>query len=66
MRVALARIVALIVIFGLKIVKRLQLDDAWHDSKLGGTLKGVINKTGNYPIEDRMIDMKYILNLDKM
>jgi len=36
-----------------------KLGDAWHDSKLGGTLKGVINKTGNYPIEDRMIDMKY-------
>jgi autotransporter strand-loop-strand O-heptosyltransferase len=36
-----------------------KLGDTWHDSKLGGTLKGVINKTGNYPIEDRMIDMKY-------
>ncbi len=36
-----------------------KLGDVWHDSKLGGTLKGVINKTGNYPIEDRMIDMKY-------
>jgi autotransporter strand-loop-strand O-heptosyltransferase len=36
-----------------------KLGDAWHDSKLGGTLTGVVNKTGNYPIEDRMIDMKY-------
>jgi autotransporter strand-loop-strand O-heptosyltransferase len=36
-----------------------KLGDVWHDSKLGGTLKGVINKTGNYPIENRMIDMKY-------
>lgn len=36
-----------------------KLGDDWHDSKLGGTLTGVINKTGNYPIEDRMIDMKY-------
>jgi autotransporter strand-loop-strand O-heptosyltransferase len=36
-----------------------RLGDAWHDSKLGGTLHGVIDKTGNYPIEDRMIDLKY-------
>jgi autotransporter strand-loop-strand O-heptosyltransferase len=36
-----------------------KLGDVWHDSKLGGTLTVVINKTGNYPIEDRMIDMKY-------
>ena len=28
------------------------LGDEWHDSKLGGTLKGVIDKTGNYPIEE--------------
>lgn len=35
------------------------LGDEWHDSKLGGTLTGVINKTGNYPIEDRMVDIKY-------
>jgi len=33
--------------------------DDWHDSKLGGTLTGVINKTGNYPIEDRMVDIKH-------
>jgi len=36
-----------------------RLGDEWHDSKLGGTLTGVINKTGNYPIEDRMVDIKY-------
>jgi len=36
-----------------------KLGDTWHDSKLGGTLKGVINKTGNYPIEDRMVDIKH-------
>ena len=36
-----------------------RLGDDWHDSKLGGTLTGVINKTGNYPIEDRMVDMKH-------
>ena len=35
------------------------LGDEWHDSKLGGTLTGVINKTGNYPIEDRMVDIKH-------
>jgi len=35
------------------------LGDEWHDSKLGGTLTGVINKTGNYPIEDRMLDIKH-------
>lgn len=36
-----------------------KLGDKWHDSKLGGTLKNVIDKTGNYPIEDRMVDLKY-------
>ena len=46
---------------GYKVVMITQekLGDTWHDSKLGGKLKGVINKTGNYPIEDRMIDIKY-------
>ena len=36
-----------------------RLGDEWHDSKLGGILKGVINKTGDYPITDRMVDIKY-------
>jgi autotransporter strand-loop-strand O-heptosyltransferase len=36
-----------------------KLGDEWHDSKLGGTLKNVIDKTGNYPLEDRMVDLKY-------
>ena len=36
-----------------------KLGDKWHDSKIGGTLKYVIDKTGNYPIEDRMVDLKY-------
>lgn len=36
-----------------------RLGDDWHDSKLGGTLKGVINKTGDYPITDRMVDIKH-------
>ncbi len=35
-----------------------RLGDNWHDSKLGGTLKGVIDKTGDYPLEDRMSDIK--------
>ena len=46
---------------GYKVVMITQekLGDNWHDSKLGGKLKGVINKTGNYPIEDRMVDIKH-------
>jgi autotransporter strand-loop-strand O-heptosyltransferase len=32
--------------------------DSWHDSKLGGTLTGVIDKTGDLPIEDRLADIK--------
>ena len=36
-----------------------KLGDEWHDSKLGGTLKNVIDKTGNYPLEDRMVDLKH-------
>ena len=36
-----------------------RLGDEWHDSKLGGTLTGVIDKTGDYPIGDRMVDLKY-------
>ena len=31
--------------------------DDWHDSKLGGTLKGVINKTGNFPLDERANDI---------
>jgi len=35
------------------------LGDEWHDSKLGGTLTGVINKTGfDISIEDRMVDIR--------
>tara|TARA_R110001606_G_scaffold218574_1_gene366343 strand:- start:191 stop:1327 length:1137 start_codon:yes stop_codon:yes gene_type:complete len=33
------------------------LNDEWHDSKLGGTLTGVINKTGNYPLSERANDI---------
>jgi autotransporter strand-loop-strand O-heptosyltransferase len=36
-----------------------KLGDEWHDSKLGGTLTNVINKTGNLPLEDRINDIKY-------
>jgi autotransporter strand-loop-strand O-heptosyltransferase len=35
------------------------LNDDWHDSKLGGTLTGVIDKTGfHIGLEDRMIDIR--------
>ncbi len=33
------------------------LGDDWHDSKLGGTLKRVIDKTGDYTLEDRANDI---------
>ena len=33
------------------------LGDEWHDSKLGGTLTGVIDKTGDHLLEDRATDM---------
>lgn len=46
---------------GYKVVMITQerLGDKWHDSKLGGTLKNVVDKTGNYTIEDRMTDIKH-------
>ena len=34
-----------------------KLGDAWHDSKLGGHLGGVIDKSGDLPIEDRFADL---------
>jgi autotransporter strand-loop-strand O-heptosyltransferase len=34
-----------------------KLGDNWHDSKLGGTLQGVIDKTGDYPFQDRFTDI---------
>ena len=37
-----------------------KLGDTWHDSKLGGTLTGVIDKTGDeYPFSDRFVDLKH-------
>jgi len=44
---------------GYKVVMITQelLGDEWHDSKLGGTLTGVIDKTGDYPLEDRATDL---------
>jgi autotransporter strand-loop-strand O-heptosyltransferase len=30
------------------------LGDQWHDSKLGGKLQGVIDRTGDFPIENRI------------
>ena len=34
------------------------LEDEWHDSKLGGTLINVVDKTGNLPLVERMIDIR--------
>jgi len=44
---------------GYKVVMITQepLGDEWHDSKLGGTLKNVINKTGDAPLSERANDM---------
>ena len=44
---------------GYKVVMITQepLGDKWHDSKLGGTLTGVIDKTGNYPLSERANDL---------
>lgn len=46
---------------GYKVVMLTQepLGDEWHDSKLGGKLTGVIDKTGNLPLQDRMNDIKH-------
>ncbi len=33
------------------------LNDEWHDSKLGGTLKNVIDKTGDYSLSERANDL---------
>lgn len=46
---------------GYKVVMITQepLGDKWHDSKLGGTLKNVIDKTGDFPLENRMVDIKH-------
>ncbi len=33
------------------------LGDAWHDSKLGGKLNNVINKSGDLPLSDRFADL---------
>ena len=34
------------------------LNDDWHNSKLGGRLKKVTNKSGNYDIKDRISDLR--------
>ncbi len=33
------------------------MDGGWHDSKLGGTLQNVINKSGDLPLSDRFADL---------
>ena len=40
-----------------------KLGDNWHDSKLGGTLHGVIDKTGDAPFQERFTD---ILNAEAL
>jgi len=44
---------------GYKVVMITQepLNDKWHDSKLGKTLTGVINKTGDHPLSERANDL---------
>ena len=44
---------------GYKVVMITQelLGNEWHDSKLGGTLKGVIDKTGDAPLSERANDI---------
>lgn len=44
---------------GYKVVMITQepLNNKWHDSKLGGTLKNVIDKTGDYPLSERANDI---------
>ena len=33
--------------------------DAWHDSKNGGKMRNVIDKSGDKPLKDRIADLKY-------
>jgi autotransporter strand-loop-strand O-heptosyltransferase len=35
------------------------MDGAWHDSKLGGTLEGVVNKSGDISLLDRISDLHF-------
>jgi len=35
------------------------LGDEWHDSKLGGTLQNIVDKTGNISLNERLVDIKY-------
>ena len=35
------------------------LGDSWHDSKLGGKLEKVIDRTGNFPIENRINEIRH-------
>ena len=47
--------------YNVVIITKEKLGDPWHDSKLGGTLINVIDKTGDLPLDDRIAD---ILNCD--
>ena len=35
------------------------LGDEWHDSKLGGTLKNLIDRTGDFPLDNRINEIKH-------
>ena len=43
--------------FDVVMITQEKLGDAWHDSKLGGKIKGVIDKTGDLPLSDRINDL---------
>ena len=53
------RVIDYLNVEGYKVVMITQekLGDEWHDSKLGGTLKGVVDKTGDFPLSDRANDI---------
>lgn len=39
------------------LISQEHLGDDWHDSKLGGKLQNVINKSGDFPLSDRFSDL---------
>lgn len=38
-------------------ISKESLDDNWHNSKLGGKLNNIIDKSGDYPLQDRVNDL---------
>jgi autotransporter strand-loop-strand O-heptosyltransferase len=47
--------------FDVVLISHEKYGDSWHDSKIGGTLNGVIDKSGDIPMQERFTD---ILNAD--